>query len=66
MTEGTFVWTSGEPWIYSHWATGEPNNGAGAGENCALQTIATGLWGDCNCAGCFVMPGVCETELWPW
>jgi hypothetical protein len=26
-TEGTFVWTNGEPVVYTNWAAGEPNNG---------------------------------------
>src|ERR1043165_5752643 len=29
--EGTFVWTSGQPFIYSNWTAGEPNDGVGYG-----------------------------------
>jgi hypothetical protein len=29
--EGTFTWTSGEAFTYSHWDGGEPNNGVGYG-----------------------------------
>jgi hypothetical protein len=28
--EGTWVWQSGEPFVFSFWATGEPNNYTGA------------------------------------
>jgi hypothetical protein len=33
-----FVWTSGEPFDYQHWHTGEPNNSA--------SMVSTGLWLD--------------------
>jgi len=26
---GSWAWVTGEPWSYTNWATGEPNNGAG-------------------------------------
>lgn len=29
MSEGNFVWVSGEPVTYTNWATGEPNNSPG-------------------------------------
>jgi hypothetical protein len=68
--EGTFVWTSGELFNYSHWAPGEPNNGVGYGtgpENYVYITRAgtsnPGFWNDFNgqpLAGQSPMFGVVE------
>lgn len=45
--EGTWVWTSGEPTIYTNWADGEPNN-SGDVENVAVMNAfgATDQWND--------------------
>ncbi|MFN7140128.1 MAG: protein kinase domain-containing protein [Limisphaerales bacterium] len=47
--EGTFVWTSGEPVVYSNWAVGEPNNGK-AGEHYVSmydpRNAQAGKWND--------------------
>ena len=42
--EGTWVWDSGEPWTYSNWAPGEPND-FGSGED-YLQLLSGGTWND--------------------
>jgi uncharacterized protein (TIGR03382 family) len=60
--EGTWVWLDGTPTGYTHWRTGEPNNGLGpyTEEDCA--TIEpTGTWSDADCA-LEVWPYVCETD----
>ncbi len=36
-TEGTFVWSSGQPVTFTNWDVGEPNNGAGGEDFCALR-----------------------------
>ncbi|XP_013361785.1 PREDICTED: pulmonary surfactant-associated protein D isoform X2 [Chinchilla lanigera] len=45
--EGTFVYPSGEPLVYSNWAPGEPNNNGGA-ENC-VEIFTNGKWNDKAC-----------------
>ncbi|KAM5236485.1 pulmonary surfactant-associated protein D [Ctenodactylus gundi] len=46
-TEGTFVYPSGKPLVYSNWAPGEPNNDGGA-ENC-VEIFTNGKWNDKAC-----------------
>jgi hypothetical protein len=66
--EGTWLWVSGEPWLGTFWATGEPNN-AGMLEHCMSApcmnaTCSVGMdWNDLPCTA--MQPHVCETELWP-
>ena len=43
VEEGTWVWSSGEPVVYTNWASGEPNNGNSY--NWALMA-SDGLWYD--------------------
>jgi predicted outer membrane repeat protein len=57
-SEGDWTWVSGEPWGYSNWAVGEPNN-AGGSEHC-LRMGTTGLWTDVSCAAAAHF--VCETR----
>ncbi|KAM6156688.1 pulmonary surfactant-associated protein D [Erethizon dorsatum] len=45
--EGTFVYPSGEPLVYSNWVPGEPNNNGGA-ENC-VEMFTNGKWNDKAC-----------------
>jgi len=45
-SEGTWVWSSGEPVTYTHWGPGEPNNGYGAGEDYAHMGPPDGFWND--------------------
>ena len=53
-----FAWVTGEPLVFTNWAAGEPNHGAGA---CArLKGLAGGLWAD---SGCTDLHGyVCERD----
>jgi hypothetical protein len=54
-TEGTWVWITGEPFTFSNWAGGEPNNLGG--EDC-VQMYVQGVWNDLPCgAG---QPALCE------
>lgn len=53
---GGWHWITGEPWAYTNWAAGEPNN-AGSGpsgvENCLQFTGASnppGMWNDSDVA----------------
>src|SRR5262245_18757143 len=53
-TEGTFVWESGEPWSYTQWSSGEPDDDASFGGlgDFGFMSGTTGDWGDTN--GSFV------------
>ena len=44
-SEGTFVWTSGEPLTYSHWRFDQPDNFGGT-ENYAHLWLPDGFWND--------------------
>ncbi|XP_062610971.1 hepatic lectin-like, partial [Saccostrea cucullata] len=47
-SEGTFIWVHSNTTLnYTHWDTGEPNNG-GTGENC-VELLPEGVWNDNNC-----------------
>ena len=52
ITEGQFVWVDGTPLAFSNWETGEPNNGGGNGEDCAIIAGARAekKWDDRPCA----------------
>lgn len=43
VTEGTFVWASGEPVTFTNWGAGEPNDAAG--EDFSMMR-RNGLWND--------------------
>jgi hypothetical protein len=47
--EGTFVWDSGEPFTYTNWASGEPNNGGGGQDY--IQIYSDGTWDDISYNG---------------
>lgn len=47
---GGWTWIDGEPWSYTNWGAGEPNN-AGS-ENC-LHWRADNAWNDVNCANAY-------------
>ncbi|MCB9235050.1 MAG: HYR domain-containing protein [Bacteroidia bacterium] len=42
--EGTFVWTNGDPLVYTSWAAGEPNNNLGDEHYTEFRT--DGTWND--------------------
>lgn len=58
--EGSFAWLSGEPFGFTGWAAGEPNqNGGTAEEDCvAMRTDTLGAWNDETCSGALTF--VCE------
>jgi hypothetical protein len=67
-TEGTFVWSHGapSPATYTSWhtATGEPNDGYGAGEDCAAACNEWGTTNNWNDQSCTVVTAfVCEDNF---
>lgn len=57
-----FRWATGEPFLFSRWGRGEPNDD---GEEDCLEV--DGLTGDWNDEGCGEdQRSVCENELFPW
>jgi hypothetical protein len=44
--QGTWKWTDGSAWDYSHWLAGEPNGGTK--ENC-LEVYKDSKWSDAPC-----------------
>ena len=59
--EGTFVWVTGEPLIYTNWTAGEPNNGGGIEDY--VEMGATLGWNDL--LGSNTLGFVCEFESVP-
>jgi hypothetical protein len=55
-TEGTFVWNSGEPLLYTNWGPGEPNDEFG--EDFVAITPADGFWNDIPVSS--VVPAIVE------
>lgn len=59
--EGTFQWVTGEPFSFTHWRSGEPNNGGTSGtqEDCAvIEDDTQGTWDDRPCGEAY--PYFCE------
>ena len=46
VTEGTWTWTTGEAWSYTHWNPGEPNNSGNEDYLAGWQN--QGAWNDCT------------------
>jgi Lectin C-type domain len=47
QNEGTFVWDSGEPYVYANWCGGEPNNAGGVEDHVEAFHTPTGFcWKD--------------------
>lgn len=46
-TEGTFIYPTGEPLVYSNWGPGEPNDD-GKAEDC-IEIYTNGKWNDKKC-----------------
>jgi len=44
---GNWAWVTGEPWSFTNWAPGEPNNSGG--EDCNQWWTAAGQWNDISC-----------------
>lgn len=58
-SEGTWRWTTGEPWATPYWEATQPDN-AGGGENCAAIYFPDGTWADVPCGSMY--PAVCEID----
>ncbi|MEZ4337207.1 MAG: C-type lectin domain-containing protein [Sandaracinaceae bacterium] len=61
VTEMSWVWGSGPPVGYTHWDSGEPNDGGSSGEDCGVIMTRAGReseWDDRDCAD--ERPYVCE------
>ena len=56
--EGNWTWVTGEPFVYSNWAEGEPT--APDDEHCAEIYLSDGTWNDSACADSGVF--ICERE----
>ncbi|MFZ5858743.1 MAG: SUMF1/EgtB/PvdO family nonheme iron enzyme [Chloroflexota bacterium] len=61
-TEGTWIWANGEPWTYTNWASGQPENYLDKNEDCALFTEESS-WHDVSCNS--TNPFICEWEPVP-
>jgi hypothetical protein len=55
--EGEWYWDSGEEFTYLAWLAGEPNDGGGAGEDCATL-MWSGAWNDAPCEAALYF--ICE------
>jgi hypothetical protein len=54
--EGSFVWTSGEPFSYTNWNPGEPNDGGGVGDSVRLLPTSSWRWDDFDPAAATYTP----------
>ena len=64
---GIWTWVTGEPWLYSNWSSGEPNNYCGNEAYLHMYKNKTDAWNDQaddgSCTGYGLMYPVCE---WPY
>jgi hypothetical protein len=58
--EGIWAWVTGEPWQYTSWGYGEPNN-SGGDENC-VEDGRDGAWNDNTCDQ--AKPYMCEWDTY--
>lgn len=66
ITEGTFLWDSGEPFVYTNWCAGEPNNAGAAGEDYVELLTAQGCWNDQPASGNgLITNGIIELPFGP-
>lgn len=57
-SEDTYVWADGSAPAYTHWASGEPNNGSGLGEQDCGRMLSDGSWNDTVCTASY--PTLCR------
>jgi hypothetical protein len=62
-TEGTWVWSSGEPVSYTNWAPGEPNNNGDEDFAVMNWQPLTGAWNDLPNAFFSVSRGIVELPV---
>jgi len=62
--EGVWVWTNGEPVVYTYWSSGQPDNGRGSGQDVGVMNYyrENGGWWD-DRAITDVFPGIIEREI---
>jgi hypothetical protein len=58
-TEGSFVWSSGDPLAYTNWALGEPNDFGGI-EDGGVMSPGSGVWNDVPAY--LTYPGIIEVS----
>ena len=63
--QGTWAWISGEPFVFSKWWPGQPDNRF-AGEDClhyftSFERSPEPFWNDAVCGGFVAYPGACRT-----
>ncbi len=66
--EGTFRWVTPEPFAFTAYAPGEPDDDVSVGGNgdCLAVTAADGTWGDTNCTFVgFTTGRICELPATP-
>lgn len=66
-TDRVFTWVTHEPWDFTHFAAGEPDDdGAGGGGDCIHIANAAGEWADTNCTTSTEVTGrICELDPVP-
>ena len=67
LVEGTFLWVTGEPFVFSYWSKGNPDNTGGTvdpptpGEDCVAIDLAKAGWNDFTCEA---HEFLCEDDGW--
>jgi Lectin C-type domain/Right handed beta helix region len=61
VTEGDYLWVTGEPFSFTNWSVGEPNNVAGV-EN-YVEMFASGVWNDAPNVHTFTKSYLVEYEV---